>query len=241
VAKNKLKNFRQLKSYDHVFQPEFKEIFQDDFFMKGKWAETFFKNNNPIVLELGCGKGEYTTGLAEQNPDINYIGIDIKGARMWKGAKTSLEKGLKNVAFIRSSIEPIQSFFGENEISEIWLTFSDPQPYKPKKRLSSSLFFNKYMSFVKPGAIIHLKTDSLLLFEYTYSLVKENEFIITNKSNDIYNEEDIPNAVKNIQTFYEKKFISLGKKIKYLEFIINKKSAIIEPSEFIKTDVLVRL
>jgi len=237
VAKNKLKNFEQLKSFEHVIQPVYTEILNQDFHLKGKWSEVFFKNNNPIVLELGCGKGEYTTGLAELNPNINYIGIDLKGARIWRGAKTVIEKGLNNVAFIRSAIDPIQSFFGENEISEIWLTFSDPQPNKPKKRLSSSLFLNKYLSFLKPGGIFHLKTDSILLFDYTYAIVRENNFSIIYKSNNIYNDEQMPDAVKNIQTFYEKKFISVGKKINYLQFIVNHNSLVIEPSELDKYKV----
>ncbi len=241
MAKNKLKSFEQLKSFENVIQPVYAEILNNDFHLKGKWAESFFKNTNPIVLELGCGKGEYTTGLAELNPDINYIGIDIKGARIWRGATTVIEKGLKNVAFIRSAIDPIQSFFSENEISEIWLTFSDPQPNKPKKRLSSSLFLNRYLSFLKPGAIIHLKTDSLILFDYTYCLVKENNFSIILKSNNVYSDDYLPDAIKNIQTFYEKKFISVGKKINYLEFIVNHHSTVIEPLEFGKCKVTTEL
>jgi len=236
MAKNKLLSFEQLKRFDHVFEPEFKDIFHKAFYMKGKWAEVFFKNNNPIILELGCGKGEYTTGLAELNPNINYIGIDIKGARLWKGAKTVIESGLKNVAFIRSAIEPIESLFGENEISEIWLTFSDPQLYKSKKRLSSSLFLNRYLNFLKPGATIHLKTDSLVLFDYTYSLAIENNFSILYKSKNVYDQNHLPAEVKNIQTFYEKKFIALGKKINYLEFTINSHSPVIEPPEFIRSN-----
>ncbi len=241
MAKNKLKNFEQLKSFENVIQPIYTEILNKDFHLKGKWSEVFFKNNNPIVLELGCGKGEYTTGLAELNPEINYIGIDLKGARIWRGAKTAIEKGLNNVAFIRSAIDPIQSLFGENEISEIWLTFSDPQPNKTKKRLSSSMFLNKYLRFLKPGGIFHLKTDSLLLYEYTCALARENNFSIIYKSNNIYADEQIPEAVKSIQTFYEKKFIAVGKKINYLEFIISHNSPVIEPPELDKYKVLQEL
>lgn len=231
MAKNKLKSFIQIDSFEHVLQPNFMEVFQKDHYLKGNWSRDFFKNDNPIILELGCGKGEYTTGLAELNPQINYIGIDIKGARICKGAKTVLEKGLKNVAFIRSSIEPIQSLFAENEVTEIWLTFSDPQPNKPKKRLSSSMFLNKYNSFLKGDGIIHLKTDSKLLFEYTCCLVKENNLKVHYKSSNVYIDESLPISVKNIQTFYEKKFIATGKSINYLEFELNKNSSVIEPLE----------
>jgi len=231
VGKNKLKSFKEISNFNHVLQPKFLDVYNKDYYLKGNWSQNFFKNENPIVLELGCGKGEYTTGLAELNPHINYIGIDIKGARICKGAKTALEKNLKNVAFIRTSIEPIQSFFSENEISEIWLTFSDPQPNKPKKRLSSSLFLNKYNSFLQDGGIIHLKTDSRILFEYTFALVKENNLIINHKSTNVYSDDYLPDVVKNIQTFYEKKFIVMGKSINYLEFELNKNNLINEPQE----------
>jgi len=238
VAKNKLKSFAQIDSFNHVLQPKYLEVHQKDFHLKGNWSRDFFKNDNPIVLELGCGKGEYTTGLAEINPNINYIGMDIKGARIYKGAKTVIEKNLNNVSFIRSSIEPIQSFFSENEISEIWLTFSDPQPNKPKKRLSSSIFLNKYRSFLKPNAIIHLKTDSILLYEYTTSLVEKNELTVNYKSKNVYSGEILPPAVALIQTFYEKKFIKSGKSINYLEFVIDINREIIEPLEFKKYEFI---
>jgi tRNA (guanine-N7-)-methyltransferase len=232
VAKNKLKSFLLLEGFEHVHQPTFKDIVDKDYYLKGKWAKEFFKNNNPIVLELGCGKGEYSTGLAELHPEFNFIGMDIKGARICKGAKTVVERNLKNVAFIRSSIEPIQSFFSENEISEIWLTFSDPQPNKPKKRLSSSIFLNKYLGFLKNGGIIHLKTDSLLLFEYTLSVVIKNNLKIFNYCKNIYAVNSLPFAVCNIQTFYEKKFIGMEKKISYLEFTLDKGKILIEPEDY---------
>jgi tRNA (guanine-N7-)-methyltransferase len=223
-----------MKSLENVFQPGFNEIYQKDFYLKGNWAKEFFKNENPLIIELGCGKGEYTTGLAELNPDKNFIGIDIKGARIYKGAITAIDKNLKNVAFIRTSIEPIHSFFSENEVSEIWLTFSDPQPNKPKKRLSSSVFLNKYMNIIKPGALIHLKTDNQLLYDYTYALVKENNFKILRESNDIYSDKNLPFEVKKIQTFYEKKFITMEKKINYLEFMIERKVQVAEPINYDK-------
>jgi tRNA (guanine-N7-)-methyltransferase len=232
VAKNKLKSFQLLEGFEHVHQPMFKDIFENDYYLKGKWANEFFNNNNPIVLELGCGKGEYTTGLAELHPEINFIGMDIKGARICKGAKTVMERNLKNVAFIRSAIEPIQSFFSENEISEIWLTFSDPQPNKPKKRLSSSIFLNKYLGFLKQGGIIHLKTDSILLFEYTLTIVIKNNLKIVNYCKNVYADKSLPDAVCNIQTFYERKFKAIGKKINYLAFSLNQRNIFIEPEDY---------
>jgi len=225
-----------MKNFDHVFQPGFIEVFQKDFYLKGKWAQIHFRNNNPVILELGCGKGEYTIGLAQENPDINYIGVDIKGARIWRGAKTAREKGLKNVAFIRTSIEHINSFFDQNEISEIWLTFSDPQPKKPKKRLSSSVFINRYQKFLKPDAIIHIKTDNILLFEYSLALARINEFNIKTFTNNVYLSDGMPKAVKEIQTFYEKQFLSAGKCIYYLEFIVPPDKKTTEPEEFNKIE-----
>jgi tRNA (guanine-N7-)-methyltransferase len=238
VGKGKLLKFSEMKGFSHVLQPGFNEVFEKDYYLKGKWAKSFFNNNNPIVLELGCGKGEYTTGLAEQNPDKNFIGIDIKGARIWRGAKTAKEKGLKNVAFIRTSIDLIVSLFGPEEIDEIWLTFSDPQPKKPKKRLSSSVFLNRYLKFLKPCSIIHIKTDNRLLYEYSLALAKINNFIINFISSNIYNDDNLPEKVKNIQTFYEKQFLSEGKPIYYLEYIVPNNLSIIEPDDFNKIESL---
>jgi tRNA (guanine-N7-)-methyltransferase len=237
VGKGKLLKFSEMKSFSHVLQPGFNQIFDKDFYLKGKWSQSFFGNDNPIVLELGCGKGEYTTGLAEQNPFINYIGVDIKGARIWRGAKTAKDKGLKNVAFIRTSIDHISSFFAEHEISEIWLTFSDPQPKKPKKRLSSSVFLNRYKNFLKHGSIIHLKTDNALLYEYSLALARVNHFKINYSSSNVY-EDDMPLVVKQIQTFYEKQFLAEGKNIHYLEFIFPHIEKVVEPEEFNKVESL---
>ena len=237
MGKGKLLRFSEMKTFNHVLQPGFNEVFDKDYHLKGKWACDFFRNNNPVVLELGCGKGEYTTGLAEQNPQINYIGIDIKGARIWRGAKTALEKNLKNVAFIRTGIDHILSFFGKNEINEIWLTFSDPQPKKPKKRLSSSMFLNRYASFLKPGAIIHIKTDNRLLYEYSLALANANQFKIIYASKNVYS-ENLPVAVTQIQTFYEKQFLDEGKSIHYLEYSLPENVRFIEPEEFNKVESL---
>ncbi len=238
MGKDKLKRFQEIDGYNHVFQPGFKEVFQKEFRLKGKWSSEYFKNDNPIVLELGCGKGEYTVGLAERNPEVNYIGVDIKGARLWRGAKTAHEKGIKNIAFIRITIDIIDSFFAENEISEIWLTFSDPQPKRVKKRLSSSNFLGKYKNFLKEGGIIHIKTDNQLLFEYSYALANENKFFITFMSRDVYNEEKLPEPVTGIQTFYEKQFLDKGNKIHYLEYKIHYEHPFIEPEEFNNTEAI---
>jgi len=235
VGKGKLLKFSEMKSFSHVLQPGFNEIYEKNYYLKGNWAQSFFGNDNPIVLELGCGKGEYTTGLAEINPCINFIGVDIKGARIWRGAKTAKEKGLKNVAFIRTSIEHISSFFAESEISEIWLTFSDPQPKKPKKRLSSSVFLNRYRNFLKPGALIHLKTDNVLLYEYSLALARVNQFSINFASNNVYS-ENLPEDVLKIQTFYEKQFLAQSKPIHYLEYMLPIDKLVIEPDDFNKIE-----
>lgn len=238
MGKGKLLRFSEMKGFENVFQPGFNEVFQKDFYLKGRWNQSHFKNSNPLILELGCGKGEYTTGLALENKDFNYVGIDIKGARIWRGAKTALENGLENVVFIRTGIEHIVSFFDYNEISEIWLTFSDPQPKKPKKRLSSSVFLNKYAGFLKPDASIHVKTDNQLLFEYTLALAETNQLIIKHLSRNVYSDENLPAVVRNIQTFYEKQFLAEGKAIYYLEFLLPANSIFIEPEEFNKHESL---
>ncbi|MFW6310270.1 MAG: tRNA (guanosine(46)-N7)-methyltransferase TrmB, partial [Prolixibacteraceae bacterium] len=194
----------------------------NDFHLKGNWANTFFKNDNPVVLELGCGKGEYTVELAEKNPEKNYIGTDIKGARLWKGAKEALEKQLKNVAFLRTNIEIIPQFFGENEIAEIWLTFPDPQMKKTRKRLTSTVFLNKYNTFLEKNGIIHLKTDSNFQFIYTSELVRLNNFNVVAKTDNLY-ESDLLNETLRIKTFYEKQWLSRGITIKYIAFRLNDK------------------
>ena len=220
VGKNKLSKFSEMETFEHVVQVPFKKITHNDFHLKGKWAASFFKNNNPIVLELGCGKGEYTVELAEKKPDSNFIGIDIKGARMWKGAKEASEKKLENVAFLRTNIEIIPQFFGENEIAEIWLTFPDPQMKKTRKRLTSTTFLNKYKSFLKTGGIIHLKTDSNFQFTYTRELARLNNFEVIAETGNLY-ESEILNETLRIKTFYEKQWLSRGIKIKYIAFRLN--------------------
>lgn len=232
MGKDKLKRFRENEGFKHVFQPGFKEIYQKDYKLKGKWARDIFKNTNPIIVELGCGKGEYTVGLAQRNPEVNYIGVDIKGARLWRGAKIADEKKMQNIAFVRCTIDLIDSVFAKNEISEIWLTFSDPQPKRIKKRLSSANFLNKYKNFLIKEGTIHIKTDSQLLFEYSYALAKANEFFINFMSKDVYHEKKLPEPVTGIQTFYENQFLEKGAKIHYLEYKINERFPFIEPEEF---------
>jgi len=206
-SKNKLKRFNENETFANVIQPT-REAVMAGFQLKGKWA-THFGNNNPIVLELGCGKGEYTVGLAKQNKTKNFIGIDIKGARFWRGAKTSLEENLKNVAFLRSQIELIDQLFAEDEVSEIWITFPDPQiKYKrTKHRLTNQMFLAKYKTVLAPGGLIHLKTDSEFMHGYTLGLLQGMGLEINYANHDVYKNEGSPDEVLKIKTFYENRSI----------------------------------
>ena len=223
MGKDKLKRFSQILNFGNVIQPKINFHSNDDD-LKGNWS-TVFNNNNPIVLELGCGAGEYTVALAKDYPKKNFIGIDIKGARIWKGAKTALDEGLNNVRFLRTKVDFITKFFGENEVNEIWLTFSDPQPKKPKKRLSSKLFTDRYLEFLKINGVIHLKTDSDLLYDFTLEEIKSNNFKLLKNIANVYKEsyENSQELKKTlfIKTFYEKKWLDLEKTIKYLAFTIH--------------------
>lgn len=223
MGKNKLAKFANMDEYPHVFQYPFATLKESGFEMKGKWNELFFNNNNPIVLELGCGKGEYTVGLAKLFPNKNFIGVDIKGARMWTGATQALEEGLKNVAFLRTHIELINNFFSKGEIAEIWITFPDPQMAKVNKRMTSTRFMKLYGEFLSDESIIHLKTDSNFMFTYTDEMVKINELPLLYRTIDLYHSE-LDDEILKIQTFYEKQWIARGLNIKYLKFLYQNKN-----------------
>jgi tRNA (guanine-N7-)-methyltransferase len=219
LGKEKLNRFKEMKSFERLFQPKFEEISGKDYYLKGKWGQEVFHNNHPIILELGCGKGEYTINLARNFPESNFIGIDIKGARMWRGSKTSNEENILNAAFLRTRIEFINSFFSENEVSEIWITFPDPQikDRRKKKRLTAPLFLKKYQEFLSDGGIIHLKTDSDKLYLYTLELLKFNKVEILFHTSDLYN-SGIVDDILHIKTHYELIYLSSGSRINYLKF-----------------------
>lgn len=232
MTKRKLARFAEMKKFPNVIEPGFNEIFENDYQLKGKWSENFFRNNKPIVLELGCGKGEYTVNLAKQDPKRNFIGIDIKGARMWKGAKRALEQNISNAAFLRTRIDFIVSFFEEDEIDEIWVTFPDPQPKKSRKRLIAPMFLSRYQKFLKQNGIVNLKTDNTDFFEYAEQVVKKNNLRIIHRSKDVHStNDDELRMVKEIKTFYEEQFIEQKKTIKYLAFVLEKDKSLVEPDE----------
>ena len=210
-SKNKLKRFSENETFANVFQPTREEVVGNEFPLRGKWNSEFFKNDNPIVLELGCGKGEYSVGLAERFPNKNFIGIDIKGARFWRGAKTAVESGMNNVAFVRTQIELINHIFTENEVSEIWITFPDPQiKYKrTKHRMTNSEFLNNYKKILKPNGLMHLKTDSEFMHGYTLGLLHGEGHEVIYANHNIYKNEGAPAEVTGIQTFYESMFVNL--------------------------------
>jgi len=217
-SKNKLKRFRENETFTNVIQPSREEILQG-FTLKGKW-NTFFKNNNPIILELGCGKGEYTLALAKRNQNINFIGIDIKGARFWRGAKTAIEENLANVAFIRTQVELIDLCFAENEIHEIWITFPDPQIKfkRTKHRLTNPDFLKKYQHILTPEGVVHLKSDSEFLHGYTLGLLQQENHEILYAHHNIYNNSYAPEEATLVKTFYEKQFLEQAKAITYIKF-----------------------
>lgn len=235
MGKNKLSKFADLATYEHVVQITYKELQSEEFRFKGKWSEAFFGNSNPVILELGCGKGEYTVKLANYYPEYNFIGIDIKGSRMWKGARQTMELGLTNVGFLRTNIENIQMFFAEGEVAEIWLTFPDPQMKKARKRLTATNFIENYRQIMAPNGIIHLKSDSGFMYQYTEAMVAENNFKVLRKTDDLYHSE-ILDEVLSIQTFYEKQWLDRGLSIKYLSFRINHQEPLREPDVEIEKD-----
>lgn len=221
-GKNKLMRFAENLTFDNLFQLSYEELI-GGFRLKGKWAKSFFKNDNDIVLELGCGKGEYTIGLAKRYPNRNFIGVDIKGSRMNLGLNEAKNNQMANVAFVRTRINLIEHCFGTEEVSEIWITFPDPQPrdIKAKKRLTSAWFLNHYSKFMKPDGIINLKTDNILFFESTLDIIKEYGHDLLFQTYDVYG-SGMDNEVSQIRTYYEKKWLDHGTKIKFLKFKLHK-------------------
>jgi tRNA (guanine-N7-)-methyltransferase len=219
LGKKKLSRFRELETLERVFQPPLEDVFNQDFYLKGKWCREVFGNDSPLILELGCGKGEYTVGLARKYPGRNFMGLDIKGARLWRGAKTSNEEGLSNAAFLRTRIDFINSFFDRDEVDEIWITFPDPQEKRRrlKKRLPGAHFLNKYRLFLKDGGLVHLKTDNRQLYLDTLEMIRFNGLPVEQYSEDVYSELSDDELVA-IQTYYEKRFLAEGTKINYLRF-----------------------
>ena len=219
MAKKKLIHFQENLTFPHLFQPHYHEI-QSGFHLKSNWNVKFFMNRNPIIVELGCGKGEYTVGLAERHPEKNFIGIDIKGARLWRGCKSVDELGLKNAAFVRTRVDFLTKLFGPHEISEIWITFPDPQPGKERKRLTAPVFLNIYKMILVKDGIIHLKTDNQFFFDYTFQVIKEWKHRLLYITHDLYHSGSDEDAVR-IQTFYENIWLKEGKRIYYLKFSLN--------------------
>lgn len=219
-SKNKLKRFRENETFSNVIQPERGEILSNTFDLKGKWGKQFFKNEHPIVLELGCGKGEYTVNLAKKYPEKNFIGVDIKGARLWRGAKTALDDGLPNVGFLRTQIELLDHIFGQHEVDEIWITFPDPQiKYKrTKHRLTNAKFLELYKLILIPEGIIHLKTDSEFMHGYTLGLLHGLGHEVLYAHHDVYGNDYTPEEVTSIKTYYESQYLEEGKKITYIRF-----------------------
>ena len=219
-SKNKLKRFKENETFSNVIQPTREDVLNNTLMLKGNWNRNFFKNENPIVLELGCGKGEYSVNLATMFPKKNFLGIDIKGARFWRGAKTALAEKINNVGFLRTQIELVDFIFDENEIDEIWITFPDPQiKYKrTKHRMTNPDFLNKYKKILKPNGMVHLKTDSEYMHGYTLGLLQGLGLTIEYAHHDVYGTTNAPKEVTNIQTYYESQYLAINKKITYLRF-----------------------
>lgn len=227
MGKNKLARFAENKTFEHVVQPTFAELVSAPFALRGKWNEDFFQREAPLVLELGCGRGEYTVGLAALDRARNFIGVDIKGARLWRGARNSNEAGLTNVGFLRTHVDHITRCFGPREVDEIWLTFSDPQIGKARKRLTSPLFLARYREILKPGGVIHLKTDSPLLYEYTLEQIEEQGLSLLEHSANVYADlvhrvEPTMQTVLNIRTYYEGMWLEEGRTIHYVRFSLGR-------------------
>ena len=237
MSKGKLAKFADMATYENVFQYPYPVVSDVPFAMRGLWHEQYFGNRNPIVLELGCGKGEYAVELARRYPDRNFIGVDIKGARMWTGATLALQQGLKNVAFLRTNIEIIDRFFAEDEVEEIWLTFSDPQMKNARKRLTSTYFLERYRRFLADQGIIHLKTDSNFLFTYTTLLATRNNLPVEVETDDLYAGPVCCDSVAtSIQTYYEQMWLARGLNIKYIRFRLPRQGNLEEPDVEIPLD-----
>ena len=224
-----------MREYPHVFEYPYSVVDNVPFPMKGHWGETFFKNDRPIVLELGCGRGEYTVGLGRLFPEKNFIGVDIKGARMWTGATESLQAGMTNVAFLRTQIEIIDRFFAEGEISEIWLTFSDPQMKKATKRLTSTYFMERYRRFLTDRGLVHLKTDSNFMFTYTKFMIEHNHLPVEVMTEDLYH-SGMADEILSIRTYYEQQWLDRGLDIKYIRFRLPHEGMLAEPDVEIELD-----
>ena len=232
MGKDKLRRFAENETFACLVQPAFDDIFHQDHPLKGRWREDFFRNDRPLCLELGCGRGEYTVALGQRNPGVNYIGVDIKGARMWRGAKTATEYGLSNVGFLRTRIEFIESLFGENEVDEIWITFPDPQLKKgrEKKRLTSPLFLARYARMLAPDGVIHLKTDSQPLHAYTRAVIAANGLPQEECNADIYG-TGLADETLSVKTTYETRFLAEGLPITYIRFRLDGKRTFVSPPE----------
>lgn len=242
MSKNKLAKFADMATYPHVIEAP--DIIHTDqpFPLQGRWHNDFFHNDRPIVLELGCGRGEYTVGLGRLFPDKNFIGIDIKGARMWSGATESLQAGMTNVGFLRTRIEFIDRFFASGEVSELWLTFSDPQMKKATKRLTSTYFLERYRRFLADGGLVHVKTDSPFLYSYTNYMIEANGLPVDFRSDDLYHTvlandgDDEVKRILGIQTYYEQQWLDRGLTIKYIKFRLPQIGTLVEPDVEIELD-----
>lgn len=237
MSKGKLAKFADMATYKNVFQYPYPVVSNVPFNMRGRWNELYFHNDNPIILELGCGKGEYTVDLARRNKDLNFIGVDIKGARMWTGATQALEEDLRNVAFLRTNIEIIERFFAQDEVSQLWLTFSDPQMKNVRKRLTSTFFMERYRMFLVNGGTIHIKTDSNFLFTYTTAMALHNNLTIIASTADLYQDNsELMTEARAVQTYYEKMWLSRGISIKYMQITLPHDIPLEEPGVDIPLD-----
>ena len=235
MGKNKLRKFSEMAELPFVFQYPFARLQAEGFPLRGRWHADFFHNSNPIVLELGCGKGEYTVGLAEAHPERNYIGIDIKGARMWTGATQARDRGLANVAFLRTDIELLPAFFAPGEVAEIWITFPDPQMKKVRKRLTSTRFMELYRKVLAAGGVINLKTDSPFLYTYTTIMAHSNSLPVVTETDNLYG-SGMDDEILRIRTFYEQQWLDRGLTIKYISFHLPSEGELTEPEVEIEHD-----